>query len=206
MLSCRVSHVMALSASGCVLGALGAQSLALAQNTRETQLPVAAQVEEIYLARSVLESVTAPTAFCAPEKIGFSGAGFEGQYTFRSTATRPSDGRMVDTNVKTIGTVHLCTGPTSDPTIINFYGEGFLGRTPFKGLGECRRRRDLPEPGLVATNCFLNLSGLPSQFVGGLLTTNTMNSRKNLGMETDPRGYTQSSIATIRLWKKRAER
>jgi hypothetical protein len=203
MPSWSVSH---LTASGFALCVFSTQSLAPAQNTQESRLPGATQAEEIYIVRSVPESLTPPTAFCALERIGFSGPNFEGQYTFRSTATSASDGRMVDMNVKTIGSIHLCTGPTSDPTIINFYGEGLLGRTPFKGLGECRRRPDLPERGLVALNCFLNLSGLPSQFVGGLLTTNSMGSRSRLGMETDPPGYTQSSIATIRLWKKRTER
>jgi hypothetical protein len=178
--------------AGCVLVALSA--------------PVMAQVEEIYLARSVPESFTTPTAFCAPGRIGFDGANFEGQYTFRSAATSATDGRIVDVNVKTIGSIHLCTGPAPDPKILNFYGEGFLGRTPFKGIGECRVRRDLPERGLNTNNCFLDLSGLPSQFVGGLMTTNSLTSLNRLGMETNPPGYTQSSIATVRLWKKRAER
>ena len=113
---------------------------------------------------------------------------------------------MVNANAKTVGRLHLCSGPTSDPTIINFYGEGFLGSTSFNGIGKCQGRRDLPEQGLASGSCFLNLSGLPSQFVGGLLTTNTMSSRNRVGVETDPPGYTQSSIATIRLWKRRAER
>jgi hypothetical protein len=184
---CRVPYWMT---AGCVLFVLSA--------------PVVAQVEEIYIARSVLESFTTPTAFCAPGRIGFEGANFEGQYTFRSLATSGPDGRVVDVNVKTIGSIHLCMGPTSDPKILNFHGEGLLGSMPFSGLGECRLRRDLPERGLNAYNCFLDLSGLPSQFVGGLLTTNSMTSLNRLGMETKPPGYTQSSIATIRLWKKRA--
>jgi len=62
---------------------------------------------------------------------------------------------------------------------------------------------DFPEQGTGSTSCFLHLSGLPSQYVGGLLTTNTMWSLKGQGMETDPLGYTQASIATIRLWRKR---
>jgi hypothetical protein len=42
--------------------------------------------------------------------------------------------------------------------------------------------------------------------VGGLLTTNSIGSLKDMGLETDPPGYTQSSIATIRVWKKRSQR
>ena len=210
MPSCRMPRLTTVSTLGCTLWVLcalpGDRLLVRAQNTQETRLSAATQVEEIYIARSVPESRTAPTAFCAQQRIGFGGATLEGQYTFRSTATQTSDGRMIDTNAKKIGSIHLCVGPTSDPTISNFYGEGFLGRTPFKGIGECHpRKHDFPERGLNMWNCFLDLSGLPSAYVGGLLTTNTMTSLQSLGMETDPRGYTQASIATIRLWKKRAE-
>jgi hypothetical protein len=51
--------------------------------------------------------------------------------------------------------------------------------------------------------CFMELSGLPAPYVGGQLTTNTVGSRNALGDRTDPPGYTQPSIATIRLWKRR---
>jgi hypothetical protein len=51
--------------------------------------------------------------------------------------------------------------------------------------------------------CQLDLTGLPPEYVGGQLTTNTLQSRTTLGSDTDPPGYTQPSIATIRLWKKR---
>lgn len=180
-----------------------------AQNARETGLATATQLEEIYIARSVHESTTVPTTFCTQDRTGFVpliGATPEGQYTFRSTITQASDGRMTEMNAKTIGTLHACFGASSDPTVFNFYGEGFFGHTPFKGIGDCHRRKaDFPESGLSVWNCFLDLSGLPSEYVGGLLTTNTMNSRASLGMETNPSGYTQTSIATIRLWRKRAE-
>ena len=60
---------------------------------------------------------------------------------------------------------------------------------------------DFPEAGLFPVRCQLILSGLPAPYVGGLLTTNTMTSRAAFGGDTDPPGYTQASIATIRLWK-----
>ena len=111
---------------------------------------------------------------------------------------------MVDTNVKIVGSIHACLGPTPNAPILHFYGDILLGGTAFRGIGECHQvKTDFPERGLNVFNCFLDLSGLPDQYGGGLLTTNSMTSLKNLGMETDPRGYTQSSIATIRLWRKR---
>jgi len=187
-----------------VLTALATCSVS-AQDAREKQPPVSTQVEEIYIARSVPESAVAPTDFCARERIGFGGARAEGQFTFRSTTTQVSDGRMINMNVKAIGSIRVCFGPIQNADIYNWYAEGALGGTPFKGNGECRRRKaDFPEPGLRALNCFLDLSGLPSGYVGGLLTTNSMTSLES-GLETDPPGYTQTSIATIRLWRKRKE-
>jgi len=184
-----------------VLAALAACSVS-AQDARETQPPASTQVEEIYVARSVTESAVRPTDFCAQERIGFGGATAEGRFTFRSTATQASDGRMINMNVKAIGSIHVCFGPIYNADSYDWYAEGTLGSTPFKGNGECRRRKaDFPERGLRTLNCFLDLSGLPSAYIGGLLTTNSMTSLKP-GLETDPPGYTQTSIATIRLWRK----
>lgn len=212
MLSCRVSHWINVNAFGCMLWALGVlpgtQSLARAQNTQKAgRTAQAAQVEEIYIARSVRESRVAPTEYCAQAKTGFNSDYFEDQYTFRSTATRASDGRMVDANIKAIGSGHACFGRTVDPAILNFYLELQLGRIALRGIGDCRQSKsDFPERGLIALHCFLNLSDPLGRYVGGQLTTNSIKSLKDVGLETDPLGYTQPSIATIRLWKKRAER
>jgi hypothetical protein len=214
MVPCRVPYWMNLNAFSCMLWALaallGTQSLARAQNIqkagRTAQPP---QVEEIYIARSVRESRVAPTEYCAQAKTGFNSDSFEDQYTFRSTATRASDGRMVDTNIKTIGSGHGCFGRTADPAILNFYLDLHLGNTALRGIGDCRQAKaDFPERGLIAWHRFLNLNLSDSlgRYVGGQLTTNTITSLKGVGLETDPLGYTQQSIATIRLWKKRSER
>jgi hypothetical protein len=190
----------------CALGALLTSRPANAQNIREGQPSIMPSMEEIYIARSVRESITAPTQFCSQPRIGFAATNEE-QFTFRSTATHASDGRVLDANVQTIGSIHVCFGQTSDPAVTNFYGEGRLGSVPFKGIGECHVvKLNFPEEGLSPLRCFLDLSGLPPEYVGGELTTNTILSRKLLGTETEPAGYTQASIATIRLWKKRQER
>jgi len=110
---------------------------------------------------------------------------------------------MIDTNAKTVGSMHFCRHRTT-PDSFTWYGESALGNTSFKGVGECHgAKADFPEQGIRTVSCFLRLSGLPTEYVGGLLTTNTMWSLKGQGMETDPPGYTQNSIATIRLWRKR---
>lgn len=161
-------------------------------------------VEEIYIARSIRESRVWPTAFCEKARTGFDNAIAEDQFTFQSTATRGSDGLMIDTNVQTIGRIKACFGVTSDPALITFYAEGALGTVTFTGRGECRTvKQGYPEPGMIVMRCFLDLSDVSGGRIGGQLTTNSMASRKDLGDKTDPLGYTQSSIATIRLWKPR---
>jgi hypothetical protein len=200
---------MNASAFGCMLWALsvllGTQSLARAQNTQKAgRNAEAAQVEEIYIARSVRESRVAPTEYCAQTRTGFNSDYFEDQYSFRSTATRASDGRMVDANIKTIGSGHACFGRTADPAILNFYLDLQLGHTTLRGVGDCRQAKsDFPERGLIALHCSLNLSDPLGRYIGGQLTTNSIKSLKDVGLQADPPGYTQPSIATIRLWKKR---
>lgn len=159
------------------------------------------QPEEIFVVRSVRESRVAPTDFCAKEKTGFSAAA-EDQFSLRSTAIGPG-GRMTDANVQTTGGIHACFSSFSDSPF-SFYGEGHLSDVAFKGLGDCRLvKRNLPEQGISTFRCWLDLSDLPAQYVGGLLTTNTLGSSKLIGTETIPEGYTQVSIVTVRLWKKR---
>ncbi len=195
---------------GCMVWALGSllgtPSLGHAQQSqRAAQAAQPAQVEEIYIACSVRESRVAPTEFCAQAKTGFKST-IEDQYTFRSTAVRTDDGRITDANVKTIGSGHGCFGPTADnPADFSFYLELLLGKTALKGIGDCRQTRsDLPERGVTVYRCFVDLSDPLGDYVGGQLTTNTMTSLKLLGVDSDPTGYAQPSIATIRLWKKRA--
>jgi hypothetical protein len=192
-------------AIGAISGALwGSQSPVRAQNTQESEARRAGEVEEIYIARSVRESRATPTEFCATASTRVVDPTFEDQYTFRSIAIRTSDGRVVDTNVKTIGSIHACFGRTANPAISQFFADIVFDRIAFKGLGECPSGKpDFPEKGVRAARCFLDFYGLPNEYVGGQLTTSTMVSLKVLGTESDPPGYTQPSIATIRLWKKR---
>ncbi|HSG01054.1 MAG TPA: hypothetical protein VLA20_07975 [Vicinamibacterales bacterium] len=177
-------------------------------------LPVAAQnrradppVEEIVILRSIRLSRVTPTDFCAPARTGFSPATAEDRYEFRAVATEAASGTVTDANGPRAGTLHTCLSPTSDPLIQSFYAEGEVGGMPLVGRGQCRRiSRDFPETGIILATCHLELTGLPPAYVGGQLTSNTVGSRLLLGPDSDPPGYTQPSIATVRLWKKRQER
>lgn len=164
-------------------------------------------VEAIYVARSLRESRAAPTEFCSKSRTGFDGVTSEDHYTFRSISVRTSDGQVIDNNVQAIGRLHACFGSANDPKLQNFYAEGSLGNVAFTGRGECLANQvDYPEAGITGVRCFLHLSGLPQEYAGGELTTNSVRSRNALGGISDPPGYTQPSIATIRLWRRRTEK
>lgn len=182
-------------------------SLATEDPTRAPDKTSGSRVEEIYIARSFRESRGKPTDFCSQSRTGFGDATSEDHYTFRSISTRASDGKMTDNDVRTIGRLRACFGPINNSTLQNFYAEGSLGAVTFTGKGECAANQtDYPEAGITGVRCFLHLSDLSSEYVGGELTTNSVRSRNVLGGVSDPPGYTQPSIATIRLWKRRDER
>jgi hypothetical protein len=161
-------------------------------------------VEEIYVVRSLRLSREAASPFCAAERTGFPNARTEDHYKFQSIAVDAENGMVTDANVRTVGILHACFGPTDDPALFNFYAEGALGNVSFQGRGECRTpKRDYPEPGANIHRCFLEISNLPPGYVGGQLTTNTVTSKQSIGLVSDPPGYVQPSIATIRLWRQR---
>jgi len=160
-------------------------------------------VEDIYVVRSFRESRDLPTAFCAEQRTGFGGTTREDRFTFRSITTSSATGLVTNANVATVGRLHTCVGPGIGASSFNFYAEGVLGQISFSGRGECVTEPDYPEAGLTFQRCFLQLGELPDPYVGGQLTTNTINSRAPLGGVSDPPGYTQQSVATVRLWKRR---
>jgi hypothetical protein len=178
-------------------------SVAACESAAQRPSPVAG-VEDIYVARSLRVSRVPPTGFCAEAKVGFANAISEDDHTFLAIAVDQTNGRLTQVAGKSIGRIHTCLGATADPLVVNFYGEGHLGAASFTGRGECRvHRPDFPEPGVSAGGCFLRLGNLPPGYVGGQLTTNTISSRTALGDASDPTGYVQPSIATVRLWRGR---
>jgi hypothetical protein len=164
----------------------------------------AAAPEEIYVLRSIREQRAPAANWCASTKTGFEPFATDAErfFSFWSLRLRPQDGRVVETKDTRVAELRACFGPTSEPARQNFYAEVTLSAMSFLGHGECSALRvDFPEAGLFPVRCQLVLSGLPAPYVGGLLTTNTMTSKAGFGGDTDPPGYTQASIATIRLWR-----
>jgi hypothetical protein len=113
-------------------------------------------------------------------------------------------GRVTDARYARVATLRGCFGATDKPARQHFQAEIAIGNLTMTGRGECEALQvDVPENGLFPVRCQLVLGDLPAPYVGGLLTTNTMTSSASFGGESDPPGYAQASIATIRLWKRR---
>ncbi len=166
----------------------------------------ASGLEDIYVLRSIREPQAPVPDWCARSRTGFEPMPTDAErlFSFWSVRTRPEDGRVVDAKEARVAELRGCFGPTDDRTRQNFYAEVQLGALSFRGNGECVAVMiDFPEPGLFPVRCQLVLSGLPAPFVGGLLTTSTMTTQAPFGGDTQPAGYTQASLATIRLWRVR---
>lgn len=167
------------------------------------------QLEDIYILRSIREPRTPVVDGCLASTTGFEpfAADAERFFSFWSVSARTDNGRLIDTKHTRVAELRACFGPTQDRARQNFYAEIQLGAISFRGRGECLALAiDFPETGLFPVRCHLILSGLPAPFVGGLLTTNTISSGARFGGDTEPPGYTQASIATIRLWSSKETR
>ncbi|WP_421994947.1 hypothetical protein [Reyranella sp.] len=163
-------------------------------------------LEEIYVLRSIREPWPPTDGWCSRSRTGFEPFPTDAErfFSFWSVRSQPEDGRIVDAHQARVAELRGCFGPTGDRARQNFHAEVRLGPLSFHGTGECLALGiDVPEPGLFPVRCQLVLDGLPAPFIGGLLTTNTMTSRAPFGGESQPAGYTQASIATIRLWRAR---
>lgn len=201
----RMSSIMRLPNAALIAALAATLSACGAHAWRGTARDAAA--EEIYVLRSIRERGTTTADACAAAKTGFEPLPTDAErfYSFWSVSSRPHDGQLVDAKRERVAELRACFGATPERPRQNFYAEIRLGGISFRGSGDCfALRTDFPETGLFSVRCQLVLSDLPAPFVGGLLTTNTITSRDPFGGETDPPGYTQASIATIRLWRARA--
>lgn len=162
--------------------------------------------ESIYVLRSIREEHRPSPNGCAPAIAGFEPFARDGErfYSFWSVRVRGEDGRLDDAHVARVASLRGCFGATDDRARQNFYAEITLGAITLIGRGECLALGiDVPEPGLFPVRCQLVLRSPTGAYAGGTLTTNTVTSRASFGGESDPPGYAQASIATIRLWDAR---
>lgn len=167
--------------------------------------PATAQsgIEDIFVVRSLRKERATPGDFCAAARTGFT-ARIEDRYVFKAVITREPDGKVVDASNHEVGTLHACFDAAPGMVDASFYAEGVIAGVSVTGNGKCGPiRNDFPEAGISSNRCFLILSNLPAPYVAGVLTTNSIASRQPIGDQSDPPGYVQPSIATIRLWRKR---
>ncbi len=163
-----------------------------------------AALEEIYILRSIREPHESVADWCSAAKTGFAPFPADAERFFSFWSVRSAAGKVVDAKADRVAELRGCFGATHEPARQNFYAEVKLGALSFRGSGDCHALRiDFPETGLFPVRCQLVLTGLLAPYVGGLLTTNTLTSKAAFGADTDPPGYTQASIATIRLWRAR---
>ena len=157
------------------------------------------------MVRSLRETRIPAADFCRQAPADFGGT-YEDTYSLQSIEVSSTTGRVSNTAVAEIGRLRGCFGKTAEPGVSGFFAIGSLAGVSFRGLGDCRTIvTGMPETGFASFRCYLRLTELPTDYIGGVLTTNTLNSRRLVGLETDPPGYTQPSIATIRLWRKPAD-
>jgi hypothetical protein len=165
----------------------------------------ASGVEDIYVLRSVREARVQPAPVaCATARTKLSDPAWEDSYTFRSVATRAEDGRVIENEANKVGSIRACFGKTADPAVMELYGDAMINGIAAKAFGKCQTaKRDFPEKGVNLFGCLFELSDLPAEYIGGQLTTNSLTSTELFGTTTNPKGYAQVSIATVRLWRKR---
>ena len=177
--------------------------------TAPTNTPEAATSsarEEIFVLRSLRLERSAKSTWCTAERTGFTpvagGFLFEDRYSMWSVSMQPDLGRIVNAKSHVAGDLHACFAQMEPRGTVHFYAEGRIAGLPMVGNGQCAQvRPDFPQKGVSGWRCHLEIRGLPAPYVGGLLTTNTVNSQQAIGDVSDPPGYVQASIATIRLWR-----
>ena len=192
-----------LIATTAIVGVVAFISICVTPSVNAAPRPSKA-LEEIYILRSIREQHKPVAGWCSSAKIGFEPfpTDAERSFSFWSVRLRPETGRVFQAKHARVAELRGCFGATSEPARQNFYAEIKVGSLSFRGNGECLAVKiNFPDAGLFPVRCQLILSGLPAPYVGGLLTTNTITSKAAFGGDTNPPGYTQASIATIRLWK-----
>ena len=161
-------------------------------------------VEDVYILRSIRLSRTDPTDFCSQSRTTFAGSRSEDRFSFVPVTTDSKSGMVRGIDGVATATLRACFGSTDRPETVNFYGEGELRGVRFTGRGTCSTlKNDFPETGIRLVQCFLDLTVADKDYVGGLLTSSTIISRQLVGTTSDPPGYSQASIATVRLWRRR---
>lgn len=176
------------------MGLAGA-TIAGDQGTTKNAAPRA--LEDVYVVRARPTGPQAPvTSYCDAARFPESHpVQQERPYEILSTNTNAMDGKVTNAAVQRLGQLRGCYSARIDGKNYS-YGKGTLAGIPFMFRGSCTvaPARD-PAPDVTSYACDYTLSELPPGYVGGHSLWN--------GITTEQDGYLTTTIATIRLWRKR---
>jgi hypothetical protein len=167
------------------------------------QTSPATKLEDVYVFRTILtRRLAGPDAitYCA-SRVTFTTSA-NSYFDLVSVGTRAADGLVIDGQLKVIGKLTTCTGPTSSPNVLNFYGEGEIGGVRFKGDGDCARDERAPIGGATSLRCYNRAAVLNEGYSGGLLVSNTIAPPEFPAGGVAPAGYLATSVAVARFWRK----
>jgi hypothetical protein len=139
--------------------------------------------------RSLQEKVVTPISmFC--DDAGFV-SNSENLFSLWSLESEKHTGLLRYAHRKQIGDLHVCTGPSPEPSALNFYATGSINHIPVVAKGVTRIvKKDFPTKGDSVREVAAAITA--PGYIGGQFATNTIRSSVP--------GYVVSSIGTVRLW------
>lgn len=173
--------------------------------------------EDVFVYRVVRVTRASVGSECAGAGFRVSG---QGNYEFTALSVRDTSGEVTFEVKQKVGESLGCFGPRSDSAPMPFYSRLNINGIKAVGRGECATRyEDFPEPHVIIQDCWLKLENLSAGYVGGFVTMNSLATTGGApntaaardctggpcgrGYESNPPGYFQTSVATMRVWRQR---
>ena len=173
---------------------------------------ITAGTEEIYVFRtSRTEATPGGTPFCAAAPFVSIREDF---YALASLELNTKTSKVTNTHVRPVGGFRACfTGFSpvveGQARTLQMFAKGETAGIPWTGQGGCVvMAAQPPVRTVLALNCQLALSGLGEPYASGLLVSSTVAPVLGANARPDAHvpGYLSTSVVTLRLWKKGAEK
>jgi hypothetical protein len=192
--------------------ALVAATLSAEQTAAAYKQEITAGAEEIFVFRtSRTEATPGATAFCTPAPFASIREDF---YALASMELNTKTSKVSNTHVRAVGGFRACfTGfsplVAGQARTLEMFAKGETAGISWTGQGGCVvMAAQPPVRTVLALNCQLALTGLPDVYAGGLLVSSTAAPVLGANAPADAHvpGYLSTSVVTMRLWKKVAEK
>jgi hypothetical protein len=181
----------------------GCASTSAVPRSEDYHQEVSADVEEIYILRTVRKEHTrGATPACAAAPFAVAN---EDVYEVWSMEQRSSDGRLIQTHKQEAGAFRICIGQLAAGKPFDIYTVGNMGGKNQTGLGQCSATAAQPPlKTLLALTCVATASDLPPEYAGGSMVTSTLAPALGRDQPVDAHvpGYLSTSVIVMRLWKK----